>query len=709
MLVRAVDSSDSELATPRRGYVLSTAVEKLASPLRAASQLVARVLARQNAHHDWPWLGNAASVPTSEDRAAWNLIAIWAVGLASGHLKANLSDSVAWFCGGDLPTNASEIWVELDRVSKSPLQTVQDAAALRALLPYVIDTHGPGSRLAVMRDPTTSRARISKKASGAFYTPADVANFMASSVLDEAFEAPPKVLDLAVGTGVFLRAALQRLTAFYPGFSRIDLAKNNLFGLDVDPIALDGAAHVLLCDCISSADRTPGSPLSTWQVIRANLAECDALLVDRHTPPESSRRVSLASIFPALHEGADIVIGNPPYALLGKREDTHLLVNVFDTIRKDPRPTANLYPIFIEQMVRLANGRANAAMVVPLSLGCNSGRQFRACREIIQREHGTWRFAFFDREPHALFGEDAKTRNVIVFWRRGIADKQRKILTGPLRKWRGDMRTKMLARIDFTPIDGGVTAGIPKIHGPTQAEAWNHLRDERVTLQSVLIDLGKGKLDALEDGRDSDVFVGPTAYNFINVARPIALPLGPYEHTSENELHKLVVANSKEADCIYALLVSNFAFWWWHVNGDGFHVNQATLKALPVGALALQEPLYSELAELGARAWTIASQTPLRSVNRRRISFSFPLTEYPLIRRDIDYLIVRSLRLGDAFAAETAAFVEVVSSARLFDEIDQTKMGTANAYIGNCRNEGKEPDFEGGVARIYEDCLVHRQ
>jgi len=35
---------------------------------------------------------------------------------------------------------------------------------------------------------------------------------------------------------------------------------------------------------------------------------------------------------------------------------------------------------------------------------------------------GTWRCAFFDREPHALFGEDVETRNAILFRREVVND-----------------------------------------------------------------------------------------------------------------------------------------------------------------------------------------------------------------------------------------------------------------------------------------------
>ena len=60
-------------------------------------------------------------------------------------------------------------------------------------------------------------------------------------------------------------------------------------------------------------------------------------------------------------------------------------------------------------------GRSASGMVVPLSLGCSRRTQLTALRRAIAASGGRWRFAFFDREPHALFGEDVKTRNTIAF------------------------------------------------------------------------------------------------------------------------------------------------------------------------------------------------------------------------------------------------------------------------------------------------------
>src|SRR5690606_29192506 len=105
-----------------------------------------------------------------------------------------------------------------------------------------------------------------------------------------------------------------------------------------------------------------------------------------------------------------------------------------------------------------------------LSLACNLGRQFTACRRLIQGTAGSWRFAFFDREPHALFGEDVKTRSAIILRNRSI-ENVGSICTGPLRRWRGQTREALFGSIDYTEIASSVVKGIPKIAGQVQAQA----------------------------------------------------------------------------------------------------------------------------------------------------------------------------------------------------------------------------------------------
>jgi hypothetical protein len=571
---------------------------------------------------------------------------------------------VRWFFGRDFGN--PQFWSQVETSTQEHLAIVERNEGLGNLLPYVFDIHGPGSRLSVRRDPITRPARVKKKAGGVFYTPADVAEFMTKEAIGDVWgPEPPTFLDPAVGTGVFLRAALARIRTIYPQHNPFHLARTCLFGIDIDSLALDSAAYVLLHDVLPAVIDDGLAPVTAWHLLRRNLVHRDALTVSAGGMRPAVASVALGEIFPSISDGADIVLGNPPYADIGSRDDAPSLAARFATFAAVPRATADLYPIFLEQMVRLGKAGGRGAMVVPLSLACNSGGQFAAARKFIQSQPGTWSFAFFDREPHALFGEDVKTRNAILFWHDGKSGAS-SMRTGPLRKWRGETREELFAGIDYTNFDGSIIDGVPKFHGYLQAAAWTSLRDERAILQSFLVNWGRTTLDQLPSRGAFEILVGPTAYNFLNIARATVLPVGPNEQLSANPLHRLVAANAEDAACVYAILSSNFAFWWWHINGDGFHVNFSTIINLPIGSELLQASSHVRLAELGERAWQHARRKPVRSLNRGRISFSFPSNQEQKISKDVDALIVKSLGLPPTFVDELSEFVDTVVNARLF-------------------------------------------
>ena len=684
----AVAQEQMEHGIPRKGYVLSSAVEIIAVDLRKLAKEIEKGLS--NARPFTRDLFGEVVGPSFE-LCSWRYASAWVVGIATGGIKpgATLANSADWLCGGVCGKKEGEFWQSLQSRTNKLLRSIEANEGLSELLPYTIDAHGPGSRLSVRRDPRTQSARTRKRAEGVFYTPPDVASFMVGAVL-EGFNksTSPTVFDPAVGTGVFLRAALRALRTRMPNGNAFELARNNLFGCDIDALALDGAASVLMHDTIEGALELGLTPIVAWRMLRANLAVQDGLALDHNAESDDCPgRSTLADLFPKGGQGFDIVIGNPPYAGIGDRADMLELARRFSTVSANPKASADLYPVFLEQMARLTRPDGAGTMVVPLSLACNSGAQFRACREFIQGTPGIWKFAFFDRQPHALFGEDVKTRNAIVVWRR--QGTKSRVYTGPLRKWRGDSRRSMFATIDYTETVNEIGDGIPKIVGRRQAEAWVKLVGEKVLCSELFVDWGRSTLRDVPTGKPADVFVAPTAYNFLGIARPTRLREERSLELSTNPLHRLTCATAKDASCLYAILSSNFAFWWWHINGDGFHVNQSTLFDLPVGASAVSGPLHERLATLGEALWQDAMHSPIRSLNRGRVSYAFPPSGQREMRRAVDAILIQSLGLSVDLKDEFERFADAVVDARPF-ETPQIKQSGENRMPPKVTPESKE-------------------
>lgn len=700
------DPSES-LAVPRKGHVLSTIAEIYGAPVRRASALLAHGMSAESAEANWARLYARRRIePSSHQKrsfsemTAWMIVGAWIAGVATGRLEKNatLVEAESWFLG-DIDSDGciSQISDTVRKEAEAALHSIADRQALFDMVPYILDPHGEGSRLSVILRPETASARANKKADGVFYTPADVARFMAERIVDSFVNdaVALTVFDPACGSGVFLRAVLTELRRRHSHADVFELAYSSVYGSDVDPWAVSAAALVLLIDCFDSIESRSIAPIAAWHTLRLNLVHMDTLRLDPGRPvphdypegiarsacraalrsgrlpavngePQPSGPIEFQNIFPEIAEGARVVIGNPPYANIGDSVDFLSLCNRFETFRAAPKSTSDIYPLFVEQMTRLTNHNTRGgAMVLPLSLASNTSRQFLALRSLVARTPGHWKFAFFDREPHALFGEDVKTRNAIALWVRQDCESDVRISTGPLRKWRGEDRARMLANVDFTPIDADIRLGIPKLAGTMQSEVLARLVQQQYTLAHAAPHVGRATLEhAMHRSDAKTVFVAATAYNFLSVfLRPPPRQLDGESIFTENPLHAIACPSTKVAFQIFALLSSRLAFWWWHVHGDGFHVSKYVVETMPIGETLDSAKSSTELALLGELLWNEISISPVISRNRGKTSLGFSAVASPL-RSKIDALLTKTLRLPSEFTNELEQFCDDVTRAR---------------------------------------------
>ena len=434
---------------------------------------------------------------------------------------------------------------------------------------------------------------------------------------------------------------------------------------------------MLLADIWVDEPAQQKKPAEVWRRLRLNLGCIDTLRIDaanaRLAPGDAAEdigeRISISRLFPELEGGPAVIVGNPPYANLGDRPDLGELGRVFKTLAVKPHASAEIYLAFIEQMTRLASKEESAgALVLPLSIGCNIGPQFVTTRMVIQETAGHWRFAFFDREPHALFGEDVKTRNAILFWSRNESDTNAVLASGPLRKWRGGSRAAMFNSIRFTELDGDIRAGIPKVDGACQATALHTLSARRDHLEQAVRRVERLNLADAPKADDRMVFVGPTAYNFLNVfLRPPPNVLDEGVAFSEHPLHALQCASAEDALVVFGILTSHLAYWWWHTHGDGFHVSRRFISEFPFGMNVLSGDRADRICESGAALWSAIGSNPIISLNRGRTSLAYSPNGHDDVRRRADEALVDVAGLDDGFVNELQQFTAHTVAARLRD------------------------------------------
>jgi methylase of polypeptide subunit release factors len=596
-----------------------------------------------------------------------------------------------WFNGNTRnaePQLSSKISAGRLREADQLLSSLEVDTEFKQLLPYVLEEHGPGSRASVMKEPTTAMARAAKRKAGVFYTPSDVADYMVEQVrqLYRGEFLTAKVLDPACGTGVFLLALLRAAARQHgEGFSRFNYVTSCLHGCDLSGHALDAAAFILLIECLTEVKTQGIRPQLAWQLIRRNLVQIDSVSVHsvRHADTCPSRGLfansvpRLSALFPEVHDGFDILIGNPPYATLGTRGDYQLLATRFASlkgVRTGPR--VNLFPLFVEMMWQFTKPGCNAAaLVTPLSIAFHSGVQFRNCRRAMTWAGGRWRFAFFDREPHALFGEEVKTRNAILFHIENSETPKpgqtADIETSPLRKWTSRTRVSLFKRIDFTPLGSlEITTGIPKLSGTLQAKTLMALRRTHQRLPMLALKLATcAPVEAMRSENAPKVFVGGTAYNFLNVYRPIKLrPDESGYLLSRNPVHCLRFKSQADASAAFAILSSRLVFWLWHVLGDGFHVTSGLFKAIPFAKKSFSQEQFDSLSRLGDLLWEKLQNHRFMSVNHDRLTIGFRPLACHEERNGIDAILVKAAKLNKRVATELRQFVHENTVVDLTDE-----------------------------------------
>lgn len=718
-------------SAPRPGLSLAVGTEKRAVHVRAAVDGVRRALGdRESVKQAWSclmasrWRGEAL-VESSDMalQAAWSIVSTRIVGRSVGALStgASLRDAESWFLGtARAPASlAEQVTAVADRDAVRSLEKIAYDDEFRDLLPYVLDSIGPGSRASVMRNPATGESRRARKVSGVFYTPSDVAEYIAGEALSEVDEAIacPKVLDPACGSGVFLKAALDIGSPRAADDDRLGFVEECLYGIDISPLAVEAACFVLLRECIDSPAGLEASPWSLWHRIRCNFCVGDALdfclrpprtngslavaeiraaldrsyvppdVCDEEPPKEAgplfSRGVSLGGVFPSLAAGADLVIGNPPYAAIGSRRDAADLERRFASATAGCTERSDCYPLFVEMMWRLVRSNCSSSgMVVPLSIAFSRRAQLVALRRAIATSGGRWRFAFFDREPHGLFGEEVKTRNAIVFRAEpGGHDVPTSIETGPLRRWTSRQRAELFTKIDFTPLRGtAIARGIPKLAGeePAAVHAALSLRTER--LRRMCSDV-RSCLPGETERTDSRsrVFVAGTAYNFLSIFRPHRFLPPRQAPWSSSKVLALEFDSEEAAARAFAYLGSRIAYWLWQVSEDGFHVTHSFVLDLPLTDGICGPRREAALAACGTQLWESVQAQQVVSVNGGRQTISYRPYGSDDVRDEIDALLLDALDIAPSFGAYLRSFAHQTAAV---DERDPRRRLMAQVRAG---------------------------
>jgi hypothetical protein len=742
--VQVQNEERERISAPRQGISLESATETRAVYIRKAVSFLAEGFDKSKLPESFSavfaprWeldLGNGTDEHSLCSRAAWSMVCMWLLARVSDAINGSdgFVEAEEWFLG-NIPLHApylsALVSTENLAKAKSSLLKVSIDQDFWDLFPYILQEVGPGSRAAVLRNLGNRAARAIKKHHGIFYTPSDVADYMVRSVLANcpADIAYAKCLDPACGTGVFLLALCREAEkqTNWKSFDCFEYVTTNLFGCDISSHAVDACAFVLLQHCLPDVERRGLSPWAAWHIIRLNLSNVDSLKLttglhfDAGTLREEQKQLLLSAehwvepkkqclqntqanlfaiqemikigeLFAEVKDGFNIIVGNPPYSRLGGRTDYDLLSQEYHSFtNRKAGPNDDIFLLFIEMMWRLTvPGHNISSLVTPLSIAYNKGTRFVNCRRAMSMHGGCLKFAFFDREPHALFGEEVKTRNAILFRIENISIPQRGetaiIETGPLIKWTSRTRQQLFNNIHFTYLDASnIAGGIPKVEGDLQAFVFEVLRGASGRFGKFCRSIGKCSLEtALRQEHAEFVYVGGTAYNFLNVFRKFDIDANSKIPISESPIHCLEFITEKDASAAFAILSSRLVFWLWHIQSDGFHVPSWFIKELTLDANNISEEQMLLLSKLGSRLWANVQTHRFSSVNGGKLTYTFRPLSCNEERDEIDSILVEAFNLPSEFALELKRFERKIV---VIDESDAKREHLKKYFAGGIKN-----------------------
>lgn len=670
--------SSTRLSAPSPGRSLGATVARVERPIREAVRLVSRAVAVNDiifsSVFDCTVYGPGCFLEPNDVRLSWFLVGatITHALMTNRDRVAPFSVSLDWFFGDSRFARSLLACFPLHQIkaAEQELAEVDVSADLLDLLPYVLEPHGHITRNSLETCEVAKKTRGVKKDAGVYYTPSDVAEFMVRS-LSSASDACATWIDPACGTGVFLRAVIAHRRAIDSQLSDFrEFALSSVFGIDRSALATDLAAFVLLAECTLSAP-LESSAFQIWQRLKGNIACMDALRLvptgsaaDLHG--DQSQSAEIGNIFPQIGRNLfDRVVMNPPYATV--RIDKGLQANWHSFSDIPAGQTGDMQLAFGEMLWRLTSESGMSAAVLPLSIGANTTKSYVRFRDELLKSSGTKEFLFFDREPQALFGEDIKTRNLILL-RKG-APKEAEMRTSRLLKWTAEQRPSIFNENRLVSIEAQQCKSfIPKIGSDAERDIYVQL-SSGASLKRAVVFVPRSFRISLDDAVKADVetrrralLVSGTAYNFINCFFSAGLPARPPRPYSSSPLNALLFNSEEDAYAAFALVSSRLCFWLWHVEGDGFHLTSNFLKRLPIWSCFGAETVKVRLSEHGRHLWQTASDAALGTVNGGKQTYSFHCGYDHPSALEVERMLLEHLGLDDEVSHALDEFVRATVS-----------------------------------------------
>jgi len=266
-------------------------------------------------------------------------------------------------------------------------------------------------------------SKTHKKEQGIYYTPSYIVDYIVKNTVGEYIRTHTpeeikkvRILDPACGSGSFLIKAYKELEKYWKQNSdfaqltldseefyskKVEILKNNIFGVDLDPKAVEIAQLNLLLQISEKGEKLP--------LLQNNIKVGNSLIDD---PSVSDKAFKWEEEFPEIMKegGFDIIIGNPPYVDIKQLEPK--LVKYFFRQYSTIENRMNLYSTFIEKAFYLLKQDGYFSFIIPNSILYNES--YRKIRKLLINETTITNIV---RLPDNVFG-GVKIETIILVYKK---------------------------------------------------------------------------------------------------------------------------------------------------------------------------------------------------------------------------------------------------------------------------------------------------
>ncbi len=269
--------------------------------------------------------------------------------------------------------------------------------------------------------------------------------------------------------------------------------------------------------------------------------------------------------FPSVwrHGGFDVIIGNPPYIKTSK-------VTAYRWLGYQAQKCPDLYAVCMERAANLLNDNGRFAMIVMHNLGFRAG--FAELRSFLQQHLASVWVSAFAKRPDLLFAGSADVRNIILVGsRRG----NERLAVTKCNRWLSEARDRLFDSLEYgqpksSLYSWGSDAQWPLVDPGAMARAFVEL-SERQPLDAVL-----------KSTSPYPLYFKKVARYFLSayVDRPPIIDKGGKESFSPHD-GVLYFQAEQQRDISLVTLLGRWAYLWWLMYGDEFHVTRRTPAAFP--------------------------------------------------------------------------------------------------------------------------------